>query len=84
MHVIVQHEIRDPGAFFSIGPAPPGVEGRQMLPSRDRTAAVCLFEADSIDAVSAWLEPLTEDVSINTYFEVDSQFALGLPERLTV
>ena len=79
MHVIVQHEIRDPGAFFSIGPPPPGVEGRQMLPSRDRTACVCLFEADSVDAVSGYLEPLTRGASDNTYFEVDAEHALGLP-----
>jgi len=79
MHVIVKHEIRDPDAFFSIGPPPSGVEGRQMLPSRDRTAAVCLFEAGSIDAVRAYLEPLTRDASDNTYFEVDAEHALGLP-----
>ena len=84
MHVIVEHEISDAAAFFSIGPPPAGIEGRQMLPSRDRTAAVCLFEADSVDAVRDWLEPLTRGASVNTYFEVDSEFALGLPVGATV
>jgi hypothetical protein len=84
MHVIVKHQIKDPEAFFSIGRPPAGVTGRQMLPSRDRTEAVCLFEAESIDAVRDWLEPLTRSVSNNTYFEVDAEYAMGLPGSVAV
>jgi len=84
MHVIVKHQIKDPKAFFSIGPPPAGVAGRQMLPSRDRKEAVCLFEAESIDAVRDWLEPLTRNVSNNTYFEVDAEYAMGLPGSVAV
>ena len=82
MHVIVTHQISDPAAFWSIGPPPAGVQGRQVLPSRDGTAAVCLFEAASIEAVQDYLEPLTRNASRNVYFEVDAERAMGLPESV--
>jgi hypothetical protein len=84
MHVIVEHQIHDPQAFFGMAPPPAGVEGRQMLPSRDKAACVCLFEADSIDAVRDYIDPQTRGVSDNTYFEVDSEHALGLPQSAAV
>ncbi len=85
MHVVVHHRIADPEKFFSVdvrevvGEAPPGVQGRQFYPSRDRSLAVCLWEADSIDAVRDYIDPATKGVSENTYFAVDDEHALGLP-----
>lgn len=84
MHVMVQHRVNDPEFFFAdipavAGNAPAGVKAVQFCPSRDRTAAVCLWEADSIEAVKGYLNPLTGDTSDNTYFEVSAEHALGLP-----
>jgi len=56
------------------------VEGRQFYPSEDRSAAVCLWRADSIDAVRDYLDPATTGASENTYFAVDEEWAMGLPE----
>jgi hypothetical protein len=86
MHVVVQHRITDPEKFFSIdaeevarsGPA--GVQGRQFFPSQDKSAAVCLWEADSIETLRDYLDPATAGVAENAYFEVDGQRAMGLPE----
>jgi hypothetical protein len=86
MYVVVQHRITDPEKFYSInaeevaGSGPPGVQGRQFFPSQDRSAAVCLWEADSIDALRDYLDPATAGASENTYFEVNGELAMGLPE----
>jgi hypothetical protein len=86
MHVVVQHRISDPEKFFSMdaeevsGGGPPGVQGQQFYPSQDKTVAVCLWEADSIDAIRDYLDPATAGASENTYFEVDGERAMGLPE----
>ena len=86
MYVSVQHRITDPEKFFSMdaeevaGGGPPGVQGRHFFPSQDRSVAVCLWEADSIDTLRDYLDPATAGVSENTYFEVDRESAMGLPE----
>ena len=86
MHVAVMHRITDPEKFFSAdaeqvaGGGPPGVQGRQFYPATDRQSAVCLWEADSIDSLRDYLDPATEGMAENTYFEVDSERAMGLPE----
>jgi hypothetical protein len=86
MHVVVLHRITDPDKFFSMdaeevaGGGPPGVQGRQFFPAMEGSAAVCLWEADSIDTLRGYLDPATEGVSENTYFEVDRERSMGLPE----
>jgi hypothetical protein len=86
MHIVVQHQITDPEKFFSMdaeevgGGGPPGVQGRQFFPSQDRSVAACLWEADSIDTLRDYLDPATAGASENTYFEVDEERAVGLPE----
>jgi hypothetical protein len=55
MNIVVQHRITDPEKFFSMDAqevaagGPPGVQGRQFFPSMERSEAVCLWEADSVD-----------------------------------
>ncbi len=86
MHVVVKHRITDPDKFFSMdaeevsGGGPPDVQGRQFFPSTDGSSAVCLWEADSIDSLRGYLDPATEGAAENTYFEVDTERAMGLPE----
>jgi hypothetical protein len=85
MHVVVQHRITDPEKFFSMnaeeigGGGPPGVQVRQFFPFQDRSAAVCLWETDSIDKLRDYLDPATAGASENGYFEVDGERAMGLP-----
>ena len=86
MQVVVQHRITDPETFFSADAeevaenAPNGVQARQFFPSQDRSEAVCLWEGDSIDSVRAYVDEVTGDSSQNTYFEVNTENAMGLPE----
>jgi hypothetical protein len=53
---------------------------RHFLPARDASAADCLWEVESLDALRDYLDPATRGISENTYFEVDSESAMGLPQ----
>lgn len=88
MYVVAQHQVKDPEFFFADVPgiaknAPPGVHPRMFCPSEDKTAAVCLWQADSLDPVREYLDAATGDASDNTYFEVSKEYAIGLPEAAT-
>jgi hypothetical protein len=82
--IVAQHRIHDPEKFFGLTEevtenAPPGVRPRQL--SQDRTEAVCLWEADSVDTLRRYLDSIAgTDVTENTYFVIDEQYAFGLPE----
>ena len=84
MYVIAQHRVLDQDVFFTdipavAGNAPAGVHPRQFCPSADKTAAVCLWEANSVAEVRAYLDAVTGDAAENTYFEVSGEHAVGLP-----
>ena len=84
MYVVVHHRVIDRDKFLATDPrdiggnAPDGVEVLQFLPARDASAADCLWQAKSLDAVRSYLDPATSDSCENTYFEVDSGYAMGL------
>jgi hypothetical protein len=87
MYVAVVHEVNDPHAFLSRGErladppnAPPGVVGRQFCPSKDLSAATCVWEGDSVEAVRDYIDSTLADSSENTYFEINTEHAQGLPE----
>jgi hypothetical protein len=86
MHVVIKHRIKDPERFFAGDPeqvasgGPPGVRGRQFFVSQDRSEAVCLWEADSVENLRGYMDDLTGDSADNTYFEVDAEISMGLPE----
>jgi hypothetical protein len=83
MFVVVEHTITNPGVFFGLVPrvaeAPSGIKGLQFFPSMSKDRAVCLWEANSVDALKGFLEPLSAESSRNTYYTVDSTRAMGLP-----
>jgi hypothetical protein len=86
MYVVVHHRIKDPQEAFSRGQAllegtdaPAGVRVREFLPSRDRTAVTCLWEAGSLEVVRKYVDAILGDSSENTWFEVDRELARGLP-----
>jgi len=84
MFIIVNHDITNQKAFFGAGDAvvndaPHGIKPIQFLPSTDGKRAVCLWEGKSVDAVRNYLETKIAASSKNTYYEVDSKVAIGLP-----
>jgi hypothetical protein len=89
MYVVVHHRVTDREKFLATSPreiggnAPTGVQVPHFLPARDASAADCLWEVESLDALRDYLDPATRDISENTYFEVDSESAMGPPaERI--
>ena len=59
--------------------APAGVYGRQFCPSQDKTEAVCLWEADSLEAIQDYLDSLIGQASENAYFQVGTDHTIGIP-----
>jgi hypothetical protein len=84
MYIVAQHRIKDPARFWSAEPQGPGAPRlHAAYPSHDKATGVCLWESDSTDALRDFIDGLVGDASENTYFEVDADFAVGLPERAT-
>jgi hypothetical protein len=88
VYVAVVHRVKDPQAMLSRGErladpssAPPEVVPRQFCPSKDLSAATCLWESGSVDAVRDYIDSTLGDSSDNTYFEINAEYAIGLPER---
>jgi len=87
MFVVVEHTITNPGVFFGLvskaAEAPSGIKALQFFPSMSKDRAVCLWEANSVEAVKGFLEPLSAPSSRNTYYTVDSANAMGLPAAVS-
>jgi hypothetical protein len=85
MYVLVEHQISDPSAFW-----PTDVEGfKAAIPShltlhhafaaRDGNHGVCLWEAESVDAVRDFLDPAMGHASRNVYHEVVNKEGIATP-----
>lgn len=79
MYVAVKHKISDPEKFWSLGGFPEAVKIRASFQDPTGTKAVCLFEASSVEAVQDVLEGAAGAISVNEYFEVATEKAMGLP-----
>ena len=44
------------------------------------TEATCIWEADSIQALNAYLRSRVNDWSEETYYEINDSHAMGLPQ----
>ena len=83
MFVVAEHAISNPQAFWSAAekvlPELPGeTKILLILPDAGGTRAVCLWEAESVDAVRKIMEPTGGDLSRNEYFAVDERKSFGL------
>jgi hypothetical protein len=88
MFVAVVHRIKDPQAMLSRGEglsdpanAPSGVVPHQFCPSKDLSAATCVWEGDSVDSVRDYIDGTLGDSSENSYFEISTEHAQGLPAQ---
>jgi hypothetical protein len=86
MHVVAVHTISDPDRFNSsvqtgMADMPPGFRVASMLPSSEGDRAVCVWEAESVDAVRSLVDGTTGDSSSNEFFAVDEGSAINLPRE---
>jgi hypothetical protein len=84
MFIVAEHDITNKEAFLGsakqvVEGVPQGLKPVQFLPSTDSTRAVCLWEAQSVEAVKNYLEPKIGNSARNTYYAIDSKAAIGLP-----
>jgi hypothetical protein len=84
MYIVVTHEITDTARFWATAQSataglPEGLKVIHTLPSPDGRKAVCVWEADSVAAVRAFLDPATTGMARNTYFESLNKEGIAMP-----
>ena len=84
MYIIVNHYIKAPQNFWALvkdsaNQIPPHLVFHSSFPSKDLMKAVCVWEAENIEAVRSYLDETFGDFSRNDYFEVHPGVAMGLP-----
>ena len=86
MYVLVQHSISDPAIFWNAADPrnnlPPNVKLHHTFPTPDGTRAVCIWEAESVDAVRNFLDPLFGKVTRNEYFTVENKEGFARPSKV--
>lgn len=87
MIIVVNHKINNPTDFWASAqkslPELPvsGVQKIiQVMPDKDMTTATCVWEADSIEALDTYLRSKVQDWSTETYFELNTAAAMGMPQ----
>jgi hypothetical protein len=87
MYVLVQHYVSDPQVFWSdvrsaLSALPPHLRLHHVYPTADGSHAVCLWEAESVRDVKAFIEAYVGHVSRNLYFEVENRDGIGIPSEV--
>ncbi len=87
MFIAVNHKISNPESFCedaqkSLPRLPEEGVKRvcKVFPNKDMTEATCIWEADSIQALNAYLRSRVNDWSVETYYEINDSHAMGLPQ----
>jgi hypothetical protein len=84
MYVVVNHEINDASRFWATAQSvtaglPAGLKVIHTFPSSDGRKAVCVWEADSVQAVRRFLDPVTAGMARNDYFEAPNKEGMAMP-----
>ena len=82
MYVVAQHTILDREQAMAAGQGlfapPPGFTLHLFAPNAEASKAICLWEADSVEAVRDLVDGAIGQYSRNEYFAVDEGTAVGL------
>ncbi len=84
MIIVVAHRISNPEAFWAAAARelpnlPAGIRIHGNFPDASGARATCLWEAESVDTLRAYLEDKTGAFAENDYMAVDASKAMGLP-----
>jgi hypothetical protein len=87
MYVLVQHYVSDPQVFWSdvraaLSVLPPHLRLHHVYPTPDGSHAVCLWEAESVRDVKAFIEAYVGHVSRNLYFQVENRAGIATPSEV--
>ena len=89
MYVIAIHKVTDQSKFWPPNvteltkPIPPHLKLHHTFAGTDGTEAVCVWEAESVDALRNWLDPFTAGGSVNTYFAAANREGIAIPASAT-
>lgn len=85
MFVGIYHDIHDQDLFKekvnSMAPPPDGLHRHQFLAAIELTRAACVWESPSMDLLRTYIDGSLEPASTQTYFAINEERAVGLPER---
>ena len=84
MYAIAIHSVSDPEKFWAEVQnleVPSELTLHSVVGSQDGTKAVCTWEADSVDSIRNFVDPASEGMATNEYFEANEQYSMGLPVR---
>lgn len=84
MFVLVEHYVSDPPTFWSavrhaLPNPPPYLAVHHCIPTPDGSHAVCVWEAESIRDVKAFIESYVGHASRNLYFPAENASGVVLP-----
>lgn len=87
MFVLVHHTVQEPERFWAAAESaipniPATMKLHHTLSARDGTLATCLWEADSVNAIRDFLEPVLGAVSSNEYREAENRDGIALPTKI--
>jgi hypothetical protein len=87
MYILVQHTISVPATAWgraqaALASLPAHLKLHHSIPTPDGSTAVCVWEADSITTLKAYLDPMLGPAAENTYFEVVNKEGIALPTAL--
>jgi hypothetical protein len=85
MHVLVNHQISNPEAFWSLvktEPAmPEGFKVHSLMAGADPSAAACIWTAPNVDSLRTMLDGMLIGLCTNTYMQINDENSFGLPDQ---
>ncbi len=81
----VNHTISNPTEFWgraqkALPNLPEGIKVHVVLANESMDHGTCVWEAESLEKITAFLEAATGDVSKNEYMIIHEASAMGLPK----
>ncbi|KDM90258.1 hypothetical protein [Photobacterium galatheae] len=82
MYIVTEHNIQDIELFSkkagsALGQPPEALHLQTALLDKDNRCCQCVWEADSIESVQGYLDPEFGAASINVYYLLDPDSAIG-------
>ncbi|QUJ69984.1 hypothetical protein KDD30_17660 (plasmid) [Photobacterium sp. GJ3] len=82
MFVVTEHQINDIELFSrkastALGQPPAGLQLQTALLNKESHCCQCIWEAESVESVQNYLDPTLGDASVNLYYLLDPDSAIG-------
>ena len=85
MYIVAEHTIEDAKPFWEKAQVemkmiPKNLKLHQVLPNKDGSKAVCLWEGGNVEDVKSYVDGAFGKWSKNLYYSVEASNAFGLPK----